>query len=362
MTGAVHAATTSRTGDPFLLFAPDQAESNDGFQVASFELLARLEPTSFWFRSRAPTAAACSRRFRRRRCSAASRSDSFLTAAPSVLFEGGTWRMWYVSGPDWDANPEREPNYNIRYANPATGSSGGRQGTSRIDFSYPGEHAIARPHVMKDGSAYRMWYSHRGQSYRIGFAESADRLEWTRKDEEIGITVSSEGWDSEMVAYPWVGDLAGRRRMRCCGQPTSQQLLPGGRPASAVQVKFWTITNDKTHLSAHPSDGKFIRGVAGNPVVITYYRMAGGAALKLDSPCSQTLQYCPGAVLVNTATATSTDHLLAKPVGGTVLYDVDTGAYWTVVTVGGIDSLQAAIPPQPTATGVNQSTIRRFPY
>jgi 2-polyprenyl-3-methyl-5-hydroxy-6-metoxy-1,4-benzoquinol methylase len=35
-----------------MLFAPEQADSNDGFDVDSFALLARLEPTSFWFRSR----------------------------------------------------------------------------------------------------------------------------------------------------------------------------------------------------------------------------------------------------------------------------------------------------------------------
>jgi hypothetical protein len=32
-------------------------------------------------------------------------------------------------------------------------------------------------------------------------------------DAEAGIDVSSEGWDSEMVAYPWVGDIGGARRM-----------------------------------------------------------------------------------------------------------------------------------------------------
>ena len=39
-------------GGHFLLFAPELATSNDGFEAASFEHLARLEPTSFWFRSR----------------------------------------------------------------------------------------------------------------------------------------------------------------------------------------------------------------------------------------------------------------------------------------------------------------------
>jgi SAM-dependent methyltransferase len=36
----------------FLLFAPELAASNDGFEATSFEHLSRLEPTSFWFRSR----------------------------------------------------------------------------------------------------------------------------------------------------------------------------------------------------------------------------------------------------------------------------------------------------------------------
>jgi hypothetical protein len=141
------------------------------------------------------------------------RFDPYLTASPSVLVEGGTWRMWYVSGTGWNAGAEVEPNYNIRYAESTDGIDWRPTGHVCIDYSYPGEHAIARPHVIKDGSLYRMWYSHRGDSYRIGYAESADGLEWTRKDEEAGITVSPEGWDSEMVAYPWVGDIGGRRRM-----------------------------------------------------------------------------------------------------------------------------------------------------
>ena len=49
-----------------------------------------------------------------------------------------------------------------------------------------------------------MWYSCRGSAYRIGYAESNDGLEWERKDEEAGIDVSQDGWDSEMIEYPCV--------------------------------------------------------------------------------------------------------------------------------------------------------------
>ena len=87
-----------------------------------------------------------------------------------------------------------------------------RDGRVCIDFR-DGEHAIARPCVLKDGDRYRMWYCFRGPSYRIGYAESADGLEWTRFDERAGIDVSSAGWDSEMLAYPFVFDSRGARYM-----------------------------------------------------------------------------------------------------------------------------------------------------
>jgi len=38
--------------DGFLLFAPELAADNDGFEIESFDHLALQEPTSFWFRSR----------------------------------------------------------------------------------------------------------------------------------------------------------------------------------------------------------------------------------------------------------------------------------------------------------------------
>jgi hypothetical protein len=58
-----------------------------------------------------------------------------------------------------------------------------------------------------------MWYASRGAAYRIGYAESADGLQWERKDGEAGLSVSAEGWDSEMIAYPCVFDHRGRRYM-----------------------------------------------------------------------------------------------------------------------------------------------------
>jgi hypothetical protein len=66
---------------------------------------------------------------------------------------------------------------------------------------------------VRDADRYRMWFSHRGRSYRIGYAESGDGIVWQRRDEEAGIDVSPDGWDSEMIEYPCVVDAGSRRLM-----------------------------------------------------------------------------------------------------------------------------------------------------
>ena len=39
------------------------------------------------------------------------------------------------------------------------------------------------------------------QSYRLGYAESPDGVNWVRKDNEVGLARAEEGWDSEMIEY-----------------------------------------------------------------------------------------------------------------------------------------------------------------
>jgi hypothetical protein len=65
-----------------------------------------------------------------------------------------------------------------------------------------------------------LWYCYRGslnyrtdkaQSYRLGYAESSDGIDWTRKDEEVGIARSDEGWDSVMMCYPYLYQHRGRK-------------------------------------------------------------------------------------------------------------------------------------------------------
>jgi hypothetical protein len=122
--------------------------------------------------------------------------------------------MWYVSCTGWNiVDGQIRHHYHIKYAESSDGIHWQRDGRVCIDFKSDDEYAISRPCVVHDPDMYRMWYSYRGASYRIGYAESPDGLVWQRKDEEAGIDVSSEGWDSEMIAYPYVFDHKGRRYM-----------------------------------------------------------------------------------------------------------------------------------------------------
>ena len=131
--------------------------------------------------------------------------DPYLTSSPCVLVEDGTWRMWYVSGTGWEIKGDHpRHHYHIKYAESSDGIHWHRKGLVCIDYQSQDEYAIARPSVIKENGLYKMWYSYRGESYRIGYAESADGIEWNRKDAQSGIDVSESGWDSEMIEYPYV--------------------------------------------------------------------------------------------------------------------------------------------------------------
>jgi hypothetical protein len=58
-----------------------------------------------------------------------------------------------------------------------------------------------------------MWFCSRGDSYRIGCAESRDGLHWERRDGEAAFGGSGADWDSEMQAYPVVFDHGGTRHL-----------------------------------------------------------------------------------------------------------------------------------------------------
>ncbi len=140
--------------------------------------------------------------------------DACFVANPCILIESDIWRMWYLSCIKWGVGANGAKHYyHIKYAESKDGIEWERQGIVCIDFKSNDEYAISRPCVLKEEGIYKMWYSYRGESYRIGYAESQDGLQWERKDEDAGIDVSETGWDSEMICYPHVFEHNGEKYM-----------------------------------------------------------------------------------------------------------------------------------------------------
>jgi hypothetical protein len=147
--------------------------------------------------------------------------EPYFTGTAHVVVEGARWRMWYQSCTKWalvDGRPE--PFYHLKYTESADGVNWERRGVVAVDYKDEGEGGISAAAVLKEGGGYRMWYSHRAArgyreggpgGYRIGYAESGDGVAWARRDDEAGIDVSDGGWDSEMIAYPFVLKSGGAR-------------------------------------------------------------------------------------------------------------------------------------------------------
>jgi predicted GH43/DUF377 family glycosyl hydrolase len=138
--------------------------------------------------------------------------DPYSLSYPFVMRDEREWRMWYGSNLRWGTT-EREMDHVIKDATSPDARTWTPSGRICIGIENEGEYAFSRPMVVHDSDVWRMWYSYRGERYRIGYAESNDGTSWTRRDELVGLTPSSSGWDAEAVEYPWVFDHDGQRYM-----------------------------------------------------------------------------------------------------------------------------------------------------
>lgn len=129
---------------------------------------------------------------------------TFIRAIHSIVRVGNLWKIWYAAGSNWvelDGLPY--PSYHIKYLESKDGISFADVGRLCIDCE-GNEYRIGRPRVYKHGDTYSMFYT-KGNTkgeYLPGYAESADGVNWHRKDDLIGIGLSEKGWDSQTLCYP----------------------------------------------------------------------------------------------------------------------------------------------------------------
>ena len=123
--------------------------------------------------------------------------------------------MWYSSVTTWDAG-NGEMLAPIKFASSANGHNWNREGLA-VPYELGIAQAFSRPTVVGSiETGYEMWFSYRsgnGEKYRIGYAFSKNGKSWQLALGEVGIDVSQEGWDNEMIEYPFVFDHKGQRYM-----------------------------------------------------------------------------------------------------------------------------------------------------
>lgn len=135
-----------------------------------------------------------------------SESELHIRGGSFVLFDEGKFKLWYVGGDSWtEIAGKKMPIYDLRYLESNDGIKWGESGQVVMPIVDEDEHGFGRPWVIKRGPKdYQLFYSIRRRSfsaYRLGYAESTDGINWTRKDSEMGLDVTPGEFDSDAIMY-----------------------------------------------------------------------------------------------------------------------------------------------------------------
>lgn len=132
----------------------------------------------------------------------------YIRAIHSVVPDSDGFHVWYAVGNGWETIANKKyPQYDINYMFSQDGINFPEKGTKVLTCNTSNlEYRIGRPRVIKRQSKFIMnfTYGTTDGRYQAGQAESKDGKVWERGDDELGISVSSSGWDSKHLSYPSV--------------------------------------------------------------------------------------------------------------------------------------------------------------
>jgi len=146
----------------------------------------------------------------------ANEQEKCVRSSAFALIDNGLYKMWYAGGSDWiKARDKLVPTYTLRYLESQDGINWKDSSQVCMEPANDDEIGFSRPFIIKEYGLFKMWYSVRtlSKGYRLGYAESANGLHWDRKDNEVGIDVSPDGWDSEMICFGSIIDINNQRYM-----------------------------------------------------------------------------------------------------------------------------------------------------
>lgn len=144
--------------------------------------------------------------------------EPFVLSGPKIRKFNNKYYLFYIAGKKWIISDNKpEPVYKIRLAISDDGINWKKINKDLIDSRIEENEAQASPDVIYKNGKYHMFFcyryseNYRGKDggYRIGYAYSYNLVDWTRDDSSVGIDISDDGWDSEMISYPHVFELNG---------------------------------------------------------------------------------------------------------------------------------------------------------
>jgi len=179
--------------------------------------------------------------------------------SPAVLYEGGTFYMWYVRSAGCTANTS---SVYMR-----TSTNGLNWGVEQpVTLTHPGQ-VVWHPDVQWNGSTYVMLYA----AYPAGsdctdtslyYAESADREEWTTTTTPV-LTPNPSGWDSSLIYRSTFLADGDSLRIWYSAQALTLEWHIGYTAGDlndflSAQTQLWdTVTGDTTATTDHARSGSY---------------------------------------------------------------------------------------------------------
>ena len=146
----------------------------------------------------------------------ASLYEPFLVCDAFVSIFNNKFHMWYIYGIEWSkflANDEPDRVYKIAHATSDDGINWQKEGKNIISDKINMNECQALPSVIEYNKKYHMVFCYRhasgfrkdkDKSYKLGYAYSENLTDWTRDDDNLGIGLSDNDWDSDMMCYPHI--------------------------------------------------------------------------------------------------------------------------------------------------------------
>ena len=232
----------------------------------------------------------------------------------AVIVSDGIYRMWYSGSTDWAGTPPAY-DWKIGYAesddglnwikhpgNPVVGPRGDWE--SRYVFA---------PSVLFDGDTYHLWYAGGSPSgHAIGYAESADGVEWFRCVDNPVVTAQSgvgyefpnvlvgDTGEYEMWYHDWSQDSIRRATSDCCEALNFRHFIPAAALASGAEGAFYQTDVDLNNPGDQPTEYEFLwlpRGETNTePMTSEPFSLGGGMSVRYTNVLSEVFGLEPNAL------------------------------------------------------------------